>query len=99
MAKSILVTGASKGLGAAITGKLLARGHQVIGIARHSDGLTQFSGHQHFIPVCGDVCEAFTLESAMKSVHTNGLDGMILNAGDTAPISRVEHLDIKEYRR
>lgn len=99
MAKSILVTGASKGLGAAITEKLLAQGHRVIGVARHQDVLAKFNVHKQFIPVCGDVCDKSTLESAINLTSANGLDGMILNAGDTAPISRVEHLDIQEYRR
>ena len=97
--KSILVTGASKGLGAAITRKLLDRGHRVIGVGRSSEGLGQFSEFNQFTAVCGNVCQDSTLEAALKETSEHGLDGMILNAGDTSPISRIEHLDIAEYRR
>jgi len=97
--KSIIVTGASKGLGAAITKSLLEKGHRVIGVARSKEGLGQFKQFNGFTSICGDVCDGRTLEQVNISVKAHGVDGLILNAGSTWPISRIADLNIEQFKQ
>lgn len=99
--KTIVVTGASKGLGAAITRQLVSTGHSVIGVARNE---TRLAGLKHelgpsFIGVKGDVCNQSTLESLLEHTEGKNINGLILNAGSTWPISKISDLDVYEYRR
>lgn len=99
--KTIVVTGASKGLGAAITRQLVGKGHSVIGVARNETGLSALKAElgPSFIGVKGDVCNQSTLESLLESTEGKSINGLLLNAGSTWPISKISDLDIYEYRR
>lgn len=85
--KTVIVTGASRGIGAAIVRSLIVRGCRVIGIARSSTLLESLKsekiGNGEFDFVAGDVCESEVLERAFKLATANGssLDGLVLNAG------------------
>lgn len=98
--KTIVVTGASKGIGAAISRKLIERGHRVIGVARNGPALsslqTSFKS-DNFVPIVGDVCLDDTLERTLKAA--NGVSGLILNAGATQPILSIAEADIDEFQQ
>jgi NAD(P)-dependent dehydrogenase (short-subunit alcohol dehydrogenase family) len=83
--ESVVVTGASKGIGYAIAERLLQDGWQVVGIARHrNDGLAALeAGHgAAFRPVLGDVRERATHERAALVAQGMGrLTGWVNNAG------------------
>jgi NAD(P)-dependent dehydrogenase (short-subunit alcohol dehydrogenase family) len=85
--KTIIVTGASRGIGAAIVRSLRARGCHVIGVSRSRGPLEELSmekiGPGSFDFVAGDVCEEATLKAALDMAVSNGrkLDGLVLNAG------------------
>ena len=85
--KTVIVTGASRGIGAAVVRSLIAKGCRVIGVARSIDPLELMKkekiGSGSFDYVAGDVCEAEVLESAINLATRNGasLDGLVLNAG------------------
>ena len=81
MTRTILVTGASSGIGKAITEKLLLLGHRVIGISRNLKRLEydsdQFSG------VAIDLCDLKKLPGQIKALekHHPELDAVIFCAG------------------
>ncbi len=84
--KTVIVTGASRGIGEAIVRSLRARGCRVIGVARSAGPLESLKSEKigaEFDFVAGDVCESEVLERAIKLATSNGssLDGLVLNAG------------------
>ena len=78
---TILVTGASRGIGRAICRKLLDEGCRVVGVARQASasGLVD----DHFSPVDLDLSDLSNLPQALRTLnkaHT-GIDAIICNAG------------------
>lgn len=85
--KTVIVTGASRGIGEAVVRNLRSRGCRVIGVSRSSGPLELLKaekiGSGDFDFVSGDVCETENLKKAIEMATRNGasLDGLILNAG------------------
>lgn len=85
--KTVIVTGASRGIGEAIVRSLRSRGCRVIGVARSEAPLELMKrekiGAAEFEYVAGDVCEESVLERAVGLATKDGasLDGLVLNAG------------------
>ena len=82
---TILVTGANRGLGLALTERLLNGGHQVCTISRHqSDGLlglhSRFPDTLRRFP--GDVTDEFSIRAALEAIagEVSHLDILINNA-------------------
>ncbi len=77
-ARSVLITGASSGLGAAMAERMVARGWRVFGTSRRprsaADGIEW---------VEMDVCDDASVEKALAQVfeRTAALDGVVCNAG------------------
>lgn len=100
MSKTIIVTGASNGLGAAISRKLVSLGHTVIGVGRCEKRLAKLrEGVQsdNFIPIVGDVRDGDTLERTLKQSFDGQVHGLILNAGATRPIGRIANTPIGDF--
>lgn len=84
--KTVIVTGASRGIGEAIVRSLRSRGCRVIGVARSEKPLELLKMEKigaEFEYVAGDVCEEAVLERAVRLATKDGasLDGLVLNAG------------------
>ena len=84
--KTVIVTGASRGIGEAIVRNLRSRGCRVIGVARSLAPLELLKMEKNgaeFDFVAGDICEAGVLEKAISLATVSGssLDGLVLNAG------------------
>jgi 3-hydroxy acid dehydrogenase/malonic semialdehyde reductase len=83
--KVALVTGASSGIGAAISKELVKRGWQVVGIARSLDKLDQLQKElsEPFIPIVCDVSQKDQIVKASSSILEKGLipSLLFLNAG------------------
>lgn len=80
--RTIIVTGASQGIGAGVTRALLARGYNVVANSRHISKST-FTATDKLALVDGNIGEASTAEKIAKAaIGTFGsIDGVVNNAG------------------
>jgi NAD(P)-dependent dehydrogenase (short-subunit alcohol dehydrogenase family) len=79
MKKTVLITGASSGLGAAMAERMVRLGWRVFGTSRKPQPM-QSSGIEW---ISMDVCNDASVEVALKSIfeETDHLDGLVCNAG------------------
>ena len=86
MSKTILITGASSGIGRATAVRLAEGGHTVFAAARRVDRLAQLAREVSgtVIPVVLDVCDPDSVRKAVETVaetDPDGLDVLVNNAG------------------
>lgn len=95
--KTLLITGASKGIGKAISLKMLKEGHRVIGLARHFPASFQ---HANFEKVEMDLSQAQELPVALKNLHKTypTIDALICNAGQGL-FKHLEEFSFEQMRR
>jgi NAD(P)-dependent dehydrogenase (short-subunit alcohol dehydrogenase family) len=104
--KLALVTGASRGIGAATAEALAREGAHVILVARTASALEEVEDHIHaaggsatIAPL--DLIDGTSIPKLAEAVRQRweALDIMVLNAGMLGSLTPVEHLDVKEYGR
>ena len=104
--KLALVTGASRGIGAATAEALASAGAHVILIARTASALEAVDDRIHeaggtatIAPL--DLIDTESIEKLAQAVAERGeaLDIMVLNAAMLGSLTPVEHIDAKEYGR
>jgi len=80
--KTVLVTGASQGIGAAVMQAFLARGYNIVATARNMSKTT-FAPSSQLAIVDGDIGHAATAEKVSRTAVTNfgSIDHVINNAG------------------
>lgn len=96
--KTVIVTGASRGIGAAVVRALRARDTRVIGVARSSDALQKMSMEKmnggKFEFVSGDITDAAVRRQCIDLAACDGaLDGLVLNAAVLEPFARTIDFD------
>ncbi|KAI8318089.1 NAD(P)-binding protein [Martensiomyces pterosporus] len=93
-----IVTGASRGIGRAISLHLIAKGVSVVGVARSANALSSTSEEANkaaangvqFIPVVGDVTDEAVQQSAVDHATTHGtLVALVNNAAIIDPIGPI----------
>lgn len=87
----IWISGASSGIGFALTLRLLEQGHQIFASARNVSKLEVLVGKcPLLVPVSFDITDSDAIEGARNALQkqTDGLDKVILNAGNC------EYIDI-----
>lgn len=100
-----LVTGASSGIGEAISRELVKRGFTVVGIARSEDKLMQIQKELpgYFIPITCDVSKKESIEIASKQMLEKKLCPSLffLNAGiaGEAVIENPKQFDLKLHEK
>ena len=101
-----LVTGASRGIGAATAEALAAGGAHVILTARTASGLEQVEENIHaaggsatIAPLDLTASENITKLAAAVAERWGRLDMLVLNAAMLGSLSPVEHLDAKELAK
>ena len=98
--RRILVTGASRGLGAGIATVLAAEGARVALVARESAGLTALAAETGGVAVPSDLSTptgpAAAVEGAIQAL--GGLDGLLVNSGGPPP-GTFRELDEDAWRR
>lgn len=104
--KLALVTGASRGIGAATAEALAAKGAHVILVARTAQSLEQVEDRIHeaggtatIAPM--DISDRDNIAKLAEAIggRWGSLDMLILNAAMLGSLSPVEHLDAKELER
>ncbi|MEI4231316.1 SDR family oxidoreductase [Roseovarius sp. D22-M7] len=95
--KCVLITGASKGIGAAAAREFAKAGANVALVARNGDAIADLAGEigRSAIAIPCDVSRYWEMEAAVEACHTafGQLDVLINNAGviePIAPLSEVE---------
>jgi NAD(P)-dependent dehydrogenase (short-subunit alcohol dehydrogenase family) len=100
----ILITGANRGLGLALTGKLLADGHQIHAINRHESGellalKEKYPAHLQLYP--GDLGDENSIREALEKLagQVDALDMVLNNAAIHQEQSRpsLEQVDFTAY--
>jgi NAD(P)-dependent dehydrogenase (short-subunit alcohol dehydrogenase family) len=89
--KTVLITGASSGIGLALAAAFLARGHNVVGNARTAERLTasalKLGPRENFLGVPGDIADAATSDAlfARAAERFGPVDVLVANAGVFVP--------------
>ena len=81
--KTIIVTGASQGIGAAIATLFVDRGYNVVGTSRHIGKKNELKGSDHLVLVDGDIGQAATARRAVETAieRFGSVDALVNNAG------------------
>ena len=96
MAKAVLVTGASTGIGEATARRLKGAGWDVYAAARKDADVERLGG-EGFTPVKLDVTDSGSIAAAKKALDERGLHGLVNNAG-VAVSGPMEYLPLDELR-
>lgn len=95
--KTALVTGASRGIGRAISEELAQNGYQVVGVSRHIE-----PGEPFVYTIQGDVSDIGSHVSILnKTIEKCGSIDLLVNNAGVAPIKRMDILDttVESYDR
>ena len=81
--KTVIVTGASQGIGAAIVQAFLARGYNVVGTARNATKSKELSASDHLALIDGDIGQFETAQKVAElAINKFGsIDAVVANAG------------------
>lgn len=103
MAKTIIVTGASKGIGLSIAQYLISNAHNVTLIARSNELLEEIRARHpaQVRTIAGDVSDTSLLKQALDSTvkEFGQLDGLIINHGTLEPVARVVESEVEDWKR
>ncbi len=101
MRKTILITGASSGIGAATAEKFLAKGWNVALLARRLDKLQALAeGHENAHAIACDVTDENSVITAFKQAtdHFDQIDALFNNAGIFPVSGRFDALTLESWQ-
>src|SRR5690349_23758601 len=81
--KTVIITGASQGIGAGVVQAFLARGYDVVGTARSATKSKELSASDHLALVDGDIGQFETAQKVAELAITKfgSIDAVVTNAG------------------
>jgi len=81
--KTVIVTGASQGIGAAVVKAFLERGYNVVGTSRNATKSAELKASDKLVLVDGDIGEAATAEKVARTAISKfgSIDHVVNNAG------------------
>ena len=81
--KTIIVTGASQGIGAGVVHALLARGYNVVATSRNASKSAELKTSDKLVVVDGDIGDAAVAARVVETAvqRFGGIDGLVNNAG------------------
>ncbi len=95
--RTAVVTGASRGIGAATARRLAAAGANVALLARSADAIDELAAElgDKAIAVACDVADWASVEAVFERIaeRFGGVDILVNNAGVIDPVARLEHTD------
>lgn len=101
--KVAIVTGASAGIGAAVTRRLIGEGGRVIGVGRRGDAgrqlVDELGAPDHVLFVAGSVTDGETAGKALEAADSwGGVDVLVNNAGldHTGPLLSTEPDEVRK---
>ena len=99
MRRTIVVTGSSRGIGRAITDKLIGLGHLVIGIARDAT-IADYSDNKNYTPVNYDFIDLDNITPLMRDLFNKYpmIDGLISNVG-YGDFGSLEQFSVKRVKQ
>ena len=99
--KTVLITGASRGLGAVLAESLAQQGYKLVVTARGGDALERVAArlreHAEVVAVAGDVTDA-AHRRALAEATAEGLDVLVNNASSLGPSPLPELVDLDLQR-
>lgn len=99
MAKRVVVTGASSGIGQATARLLAEHGWDVVGVARRAGRLADLHATHGIHPIAGDVTDAADVARIRDEVAALGpLHALVNNAGGAFGAATVEEGDPEDWR-
>ena len=99
--KTIVISGASRGIGASAAREFASQGANVVLLARSTEALKTLAdeiGEKALALAC-DVADYAAVEAAFQraNTHFGSLDVLICNAGMIEPIARLEHAEPADW--
>ena len=81
--KTVLVTGASQGIGAAVVRAFLERGYNVVGTSRNATKSAELKASDRLVLVDGDIGQAATAQRVVDAAiqKFGSIDAVVNNAG------------------
>src|SRR5580698_3803856 len=81
--KTVIVTGASQGIGAAVVKAFLERGYNVVGTSRNATKSAELKASDELVLVDGDIGEAATAQKVVDAAiqKFGSIDAVVNNAG------------------
>ena len=101
MKKTILITGASSGIGAAVAERFLAEGWTVGLMARRASPLETLAGKGDGVVLPGDVTDETDVQSAVDALVASAgrIDVLFNNAGVFPPATRADQVTTEDWHR
>ncbi|CAN5513120.1 SDR family oxidoreductase [soil metagenome] len=99
MAKRVVVTGASSGIGEAAARLFRARGWDVVGVARRADRLADLAAEIGIHPIVADVTDQADVDRVRDEIAALGpVNALVNNAGGAFGSASVESSDPEDWR-
>ena len=99
MAKRVVVTGASSGIGAATVRLFASRGWDVVGVARRVDRLEALAAETGCRVIVADLTRADDVERMRGELAADGpVHALVNNAGGAFGMASVEASDVEDWR-
>ena len=92
--QTALVTGASSGIGLAITRRLLQQGYRVVGISRHANAST--INDPNFVPLALDLCQLEPVDKAIRGLLKEYQFNCLIHAAGAGLFGSIEQFSVKQ---
>jgi NAD(P)-dependent dehydrogenase (short-subunit alcohol dehydrogenase family) len=98
--KTVLITGASQGIGASLTNNFLAKGYNVVATSRRVSESAELETSDYLARVDGDIADPDTAETVVKTAlaRFGSIDALVNNAGIFFTKAFIDYT-IEDYRR
>jgi NAD(P)-dependent dehydrogenase (short-subunit alcohol dehydrogenase family) len=99
-AKTVIITGASQGIGAGLANSFLERGYNVVATSRRVSRSAEITASDRLVRIDGDIAAPETAEAVVEAAlaRFGAIDALVNNAGIFFTKSFVDYT-IEDYRR